>query len=283
MGWSQCIHEEGGVNGRSRVLLLARRLRRGLGAMKISRARVVRALRVAPGEQLVVLCGDSITRGQGSFNFVDLLARRMAGERYRFLNAGVDGDFAYNLLRRMRPVIESQPQHIIVLIGTNDVQLDLSGGDALMQSLKRLPQVPTLDWYLDNLRQVVATLRRCTRARLALCSLPALGEDLDSAPNCRVRLYNAGVKALAIEKGVAYLPIYECMDAYLRARQRGAGRAYSGTAGVHDALMRHKRESWDEIAAANGYLLLTDGIHCNSTCGTLIADLVEGFVRVADR
>ena len=203
----------------------------------------------------------------------------MEGERYRFLNAGVDGDFAYNLLRRMRPVIESQPHSIVVLVGTNDVQLDLSGGDALRQSQKRLPQVPSLDWYLGILRQVVVTLRRRTRASLALCSLPVLGEDLDSAPNRRVRLYCAGVKALAAEQGVAYLPVFERMDAYLRARQSGAGRAYSGTSAVQDALRWHKRQSWDEISAANGYLLLTDGIHCNSRCGTLIADLVEAFVR----
>ena len=183
----------------------------------------------------------------------------MEGERYRFLNAGVDGDFAYDLLRRMRPVIESQPQHIVVLVGTNDVQLDLSGGDALRQSQKRLPQVPSLDWYLSILRQIVVTLRRRTRARLALCSLPVLGEDLDSAPNRRVRLYCAGVKALAAEQGVAYLPVFECMDAYLRARQSGAGRAYIGS----NAFIRSRYISFASVILAPLLEERNQHLHCS--------------------
>jgi hypothetical protein len=60
------------------------------------------------GEKLVVLFGDSITEGMMSSNYVDLLEQRMGHENYRFLNAGVGGDTAYNLLNRLSPIVESQ-------------------------------------------------------------------------------------------------------------------------------------------------------------------------------
>jgi hypothetical protein len=58
-----------------------------------------------PGEQLVVLFGDSITEGLTSYNYVDVLAQRMERDGYRFMNAGIGGDTAYNLLHRLRPVV----------------------------------------------------------------------------------------------------------------------------------------------------------------------------------
>ena len=81
-----------------------------------------------PGEHLVALFGDSITEGLMSSNSVEVLAERMERVGYRFLNAGIGGDTAYNLLNRLRPVVESQPDSVVILVGTNDLQASLRGG-----------------------------------------------------------------------------------------------------------------------------------------------------------
>ena len=46
----------------------------------------------------------------------------MEREGYRFMNAGIGGDTAYNLLKRLRPIVKSQPESVVILVGTNDMQ-----------------------------------------------------------------------------------------------------------------------------------------------------------------
>ncbi|MFL5657833.1 MAG: hypothetical protein ACJ8CB_27085 [Ktedonobacteraceae bacterium] len=44
---------------------------------------------------MVALFGESIAEGKMSHNSVDALAQRMKREGYRFMNAGMAGDTAY--------------------------------------------------------------------------------------------------------------------------------------------------------------------------------------------
>ncbi|GAC1349936.1 MAG: hypothetical protein NVSMB27_27720 [Ktedonobacteraceae bacterium] len=81
-----------------------------------------------PGEHVVVLFGDSITEGLMSSNSVEVLAERMEREGYRFLNTGIGGDFAYNLLHRLEPIVESQPDSVVIMVGSNDMQAYLRDG-----------------------------------------------------------------------------------------------------------------------------------------------------------
>src|SRR5512146_3284028 len=74
-----------------------------------------------PPPRTVVCLGDSITRGQISASFIDQLEQRLAGQGLRFINSGVNGDLAYNVLRRLDDVIEIKPDVVILMIGTNDI------------------------------------------------------------------------------------------------------------------------------------------------------------------
>jgi lysophospholipase L1-like esterase len=237
-----------------------------------------------PGEKLVVLFGDSITQGAQSYNYVELLAERMGGEGYRFMNAGIGGDTAYNLLQRIEPVVESQPDAVVIMVGTNDVQAYMRGGqlNGVMHRMKKLPQAVTLDWYIDTLRQIVLRLGEETSAALALCSIPVLGEDLDSPP----RLFNGAVEELAGEMDAAYLPVYEKMAEYLCAHQRGPARAFAESAAggmMMRALWDHniRGRSWDDIAAGNSLLLTVDLVHFNHRGAESIADLIEEWLHEA--
>lgn len=70
----------------------------------------------------VACLGDSLTRAQLSVDYLDLLVRRRPPGDVRLARFGVNGDFAYNLLRRLDAVVANPPEVITVLIGTNDAR-----------------------------------------------------------------------------------------------------------------------------------------------------------------
>ncbi|HVN56049.1 MAG TPA: GDSL-type esterase/lipase family protein [Anaerolineaceae bacterium] len=236
------------------------------------------------GEKLVVVFGDSITHGGVSFNYVNLLARRMGSKGYRFLNAGVDSDTALDLLERIAPVIASQPQVVVILIGTNDIERELALGpvEKVTNGLpRRIPLEASLEDYLAAMRQILTLFQQKTTARIGLCSIPVLGEDLDSLSNVLVRKYNVAIRDLVDEFGLAYLPVYEQMETYLRTHQNKPGKAFTGFNSMFMTMFKRAilRQDWDQISRGNGYLLNTDGIHFNSKGGTIIANEIEVFIN----
>ena len=135
-------------------------------------------------KHIVVCLGASIVRGQVSANFVNLLNQRMCKHGFHFINAGVNGDLAYNVLLRLKTVVDKQPDFVIILVGTNDVIGALVPRLAKWyRRAKKLPQLPTEQWYCDNILKIVHYLKENTRARIALASLPVLGENLTSTFN----------------------------------------------------------------------------------------------------
>jgi acyl-CoA thioesterase I len=239
-------------------------------------------VQVGVGDTLVSVLGDSLTEGWVSASFVRLLKQRLKSRRYRFQNAGVGGDFMYNIRTRLGPVIDSDPGIIVVLAGTNDAQYQLLDHTARLtiEGQKLLPQSPSLSWFCDNLFVLIQTLLQHTRARIAVCSIPPLGEDLEGTPNQQVRMYNGAILAAAEETGVGYLPVFEAMERYLSRQQSGRGKPYTSPGLIEDLMWDHfvLRKDWDTIGAKNGFLLHTDGIHLNRRGAGIIAGLLENWL-----
>lgn len=234
-------------------------------------------------EHLVVGLGASIMCGQISSNFIDVLKERMGNEGYRFINQGVAGFEAYNVLMNLDQTISLKPDYIVILVGTNDVTATLSPAIARLARLtKKLPQPHSAQFFRDNMLQIVKTLKEKTSAGIGLISLPVLGEDLESLPNQRIREYNALLKEIAVQEQASYLPVNEHQEEYLKKNQNGPGRAFeSGIGSSVMLLVRHYifKQSLDVISGMNGYELVTDGIHMNSQGAAFIADEIEKFLR----
>jgi acyl-CoA thioesterase I len=247
--------------------------------------RAIEPQRAAPGETLVVLLGDSITEGIASFDYVALLGERMSSRGYRFMNAGVGGDTAWNLRQRLGPVIASDPDRVVVQVGSNDVLAHLNGGrlGRGAQLRKRLPGPVTLEGYLDNVRQVIATLRETTSAEVAVVSIPVMGEDLASRANVEVRRFNDALRVLAAEMNVPYLAAHEAMEQVLRDEQRVPGVPFDASKltrrMVVAVVLRLRGWSWDEISARNGLLLTTETLHLNGRGAAIVADVVEQWLE----
>ena len=243
-----------------------------------------------PGETLVALLGDSLTEGKIGHSYVNLLEHRMGNNGYAFMNAGVAADTAYNLLNRLEPVVKSKPDYLVILIGTDDVEAYLRGGypPNIIQWVKKLPQAVTLDWFISLLRQIVQSLQSSTAAKIAICSIPILGEDLGSPANQCVRLFNRSIKALAEGLQITYLPIYEAMEDFLRSHQRQVGRAFDESRAnriLFWAVWDHHilGRSWEDISSHNNLLLTVDTEHFNRVGAALIADLMGGWLRKTAR
>jgi lysophospholipase L1-like esterase len=232
----------------------------------------------------VICMGDSITRGLVSTNYVTLLERRFTQDGLTFVNAGVNADHTYNLLRRLDPLIALQPQFVTVLIGTNDVTGSLSTARGVINRIaKSLPRMPDLEWSYANLVEIIQRLKEETSAHIAVASIPVVGEDLDSIPNRRVKAYSACVRNIAAQQSVVYLPVYEEFVKYLEAccRENNQPYRWSYVYTASEMLVRKflLGQNYDTISAQKGFKLVTDGVHLNSQGASLIADEIELFLR----
>jgi lysophospholipase L1-like esterase len=230
-----------------------------------------------------VCIGDSITRGQISASFVDQLSQRLSGNGFRFVNAGVNGDLSYNALQRLDRVIATQPESVIVMIGTNDIVATLRRSNLWISRVSKwLPRNPTLEWYQDNLEKIVFRLKTQTQARIGLASPPIIGERLESRSNTRLRVYNGVIQQLAAREGLAYLPVYEHMAEYLKSTGTHAGKAHQSRIFMtFELTLRHLifKESYESISRRKGFTILTDGLHLNEKGAKLIADVYEEYLR----
>lgn len=237
----------------------------------------------APRRPLAVCAGDSITRGSVSSNYVDLLATRLP--EWDFCNAGVNAELAYNLAQRLDDIAALDPDAVTVLVGTNDVYSTFGLRASLgYMAAKRLPEQPSAQFYRENLTAIVRRLKRETRARIALFSLPPIGEDPGHYAYLRAEEYSRIVAEVAQAEGVGYLPLHERICAYIESlpcgREKSLGFRDFGRAQLRAGRMqRYLGKSLDEISAANRFHILVDGIHLNSHGAAIAAELAESFLR----
>jgi lysophospholipase L1-like esterase len=234
--------------------------------------------------KMVVAClGESLTKGEVSYDWVADLQSRPQNAFVRFVNLGVGGDHSYNALRRVPQVIQCHPGKVVVLIGAGDVLCTLSPTrDRVFRIWKHLPQKHTRKWFEENIRQIVSRLKNETTAQVALCSLPLAGEDPESEVNRRAGEYSLIIKQIADEENVSYIPFHERMYEQVAAFP---GRAFvssflfdflSQSRAAFKILVLHK--DLDEVGRQSGWHFHVDGAHLNSRAGKILADLVQGFV-----
>jgi lysophospholipase L1-like esterase len=228
---------------------------------------------------VVVCLGDSITHGVISTNWVETLQQQFLG-KYLFVNAGINGNLAYNLNSRLKnDCLDFQPDYITILIGTNDVnsQRNKASMKKYMR-LQELPRQPDLEFYKQHLREIVTRLKQETKAKIAILSLPVIGEELDSAINLKAMEYSAVIKELAREQQLAYLPLNEIQREFLSRIPHRHPTPFMKKKKLKIISLMIRR-SFDKIADLNGYYLTYDGLHATTRGAAIIAGLVTGFLN----
>lgn len=236
---------------------------------------------------MVVLAGDSLTHGNVSANYPDLLEKWLPQSDYLFYNAGRNADLTYTLLRRLDDIIACRPHFVVLLIGTNDVQATM--GPSTLKHYRNLRRIepddqPSFDSFVANYRQIIRRLKAETGARLALLSLPPITEDLSHEANRRADRYSEAIRQLAETEGLDYLPIRETMKAYLDAHPKSYRYRHDQTYWLLNlAVARHYLlgHSWDKICMDNGNDLTFDNLHLNTRGAAIIATQVEHWIQQA--
>lgn len=234
-------------------------------------------------KKTVLFLGASITQGMISSSFVRILKGRLGTNQYKFVNHGVAGYESYNVMRKLEKRVNLSPDYVIMLVGTNDVLSSLDPKLAeVTRRLKKIPHEPSIIHYRNNVTSILQQLKTVSGVKIAIASLPVVGENLDSLENRAISAYNTELKNIAGSENVDYLPIFEKQKKLLEQKIGGKGKDYINDRKLaYSSLLLHYLlfMSFDRISRKNGYLLLTDGIHQNSLGAKYIADEIERFIR----
>ena len=236
------------------------------------------------GDTLVACIGDSITHGRIGFDWVQHLSQHKSAAGYRFINAGINGHVSHQVNQRLDTVLQHSPDIAVLLIGTNDVMGAFNVADGLRyQKVGGLEEPPTFENFKAAYSE---TLRRLSVVpKVAVCTVPPLGEVLDSPINQQVQATNAWIRQIAKEKGIPVLPLYEQLETLLNKREFPIKYAYSAVR--HTKLRRilsacfghyFLGQRWDECGKKNGQYLIFDHIHLGEQGAGVLAELVNQFI-----
>jgi lysophospholipase L1-like esterase len=235
-------------------------------------------------KKTLVCFGDSNTHGNVSYNWVSDIGRIF--QDLQVLNAGVNSDLTYSLLQRIDDVIACQPDFITILVGTNDVSATIN--QELENSFKqtgRIPKdmVPDFDSFKKNYQEIIHRLKQETKAKIAVLSLPVMGEDLKHEANIKADKYSEFIKQLTHEQQLTYLPLREKQKDYLLANPKPLTHTFDETYKLLIfSIINHYilGKDWDYTSKKHGYQLTPDNIHLNSVSGGMVRDLVKEFIRI---
>lgn len=236
-------------------------------------------------KKVVVFMGDSITHGRIGVNYVTMIEDKLRNSNIEFINAGKNSELAWNILQRVDDVIRCNPDFVTVLIGTNDANASMSEKQMRDYTKRmKLPRIPDIDWYRESLRSLVVKIKNETEARIALLSIPTIGEDANHPAFQRSSQFSKIVAEVAEETGVTYLPLHEEMVKYLQDVSAEASYPYEKYfIGILKGIMYHYllRKSWDKIGSGSGFSLHVDYLHLNTAGAQIIADMITEFIRSA--
>lgn len=269
------------------VLLVwgGRRLRPLFSASQLEQLKGFRSSLAADRRKVVICLGDSLTRGNMGFDYVDGLARRLEPSGYTVLNAGVNGELAWNLLQRVDDVVVAEPAWVIVWVGTNDARACEDEREAARYVRRmKLPQTPDEGFFLKSYVLLLDRLKEIPSVKVALLTPPPLGELGGAAIDSYQEKFSLFIEQQATERGLNFIPVGRLFKERLLADPSETAPVY--TAGSSSRLILRGvfyhyllGWSWDRVASSNRMRLLTDMIHLNAQAGEMVIDRVEGMIR----
>ncbi|MFK7740598.1 MAG: SGNH/GDSL hydrolase family protein [Planctomycetota bacterium] len=207
-------------------------------------------IQIQPGERIVFI-GDSNTdteyrtrfppHGYGYVMFVaTMLAASRPQLRLDILNRGNDGDTIEDLARRWeQDAIAPQPQHLFVLIGTNDVAFRHTPDDGHRQVSD--------DTYIDTLSRLITQTREQTPATITLIEpMPFdIPPDYPADANCELERLCGRLADLASRMDCDLVPVRAGLASIMEAGnaegwyQNFNHPAFPGHAYIAQQVLRH--------------------------------------------
>ena len=230
---------------------------------------------------VVVCCGDSITHGHIGYDWVSSLRDKDDSKIY--INAGINADLTWNLNQRLDDIIKHNPDYITILIGTNDAigsQPVKLIQDYYIQT-KNLPQVPSIEWFEEQIEIFVKEVKENTSAKIAITTLPWLGEQEDASIMKVIKSHNKIIKRIAVQYDLFILDLFSKFKEQIASNDSipyttSELRRLRGLRAV--ILYYIFGWSWTKIGKKYKLKLLCDHIHLNEKGGDLMEQLAKEFL-----
>ncbi len=235
------------------------------------------------GNKKIIACiGDSLTHGNIGQSWVDLLREEFPNDV--FLNEGINGNTAWQVLQRINPILKCKPDLIILMIGTNDAlgSFDTDSGLRYKKN-NNLAEVPTLEKYKEQLLELIDKIT--IQSKVAICTLPPIGENMDSEVNKHVNEFNDYIELLANQKKISLLTVSDALWSEINSRTYSLKFEYNPKAipllrRIFGGIFHHYlfKKSWNDIAKAKGQWILFDQIHLNERGAEIVYKVVKNFI-----
>ena len=231
---------------------------------------------------VVVCCGDSITHGHIGYDWVGSLRKK--DKKKLFVNAGINADLTWNLNQRVRDIIKHNPDYVTILIGTNDA----IGSQPVKQiqqyyiQTKGLPKKPSIEWFEEQIDELVSTLIKKTNARIALITLPFLGEQKDSEIIQVVKNHNRIIRNVSNKYGTILLDFFKEFDSIIIDNNSipYTTSELRRLRGLRAVILHYVFNwTWKDIGRKYNLKLLCDHIHLNEDGGQILENMVEEFLK----
>lgn len=242
-------------------------------------------------KKLVVFAGNSITHGRVGYDWVRSLSLNDTSKIY--LNAGMNGDLAWNVNQRIDEIIKCDPDLVFLLIGSNDAMGSLSkDAGEFYKKFKNLPLLPALGWYEKNYDQILQKLLKSTSAKIILITIPWVGEHEDSKIISIIKEHNKVIKKLSLKYELKILPFFDEMGKLILSKHQQNNstemipvytRKKNASLSVFGILKYYQLGfSWNEIGDKNNLSATFDFIHLNERSGILLEHLVQQSMKTID-
>ena len=237
------------------------------------------------GGRIVACIGDSLTHGNLGVCWVDMLREEFPKDS--FLNEGINGELTTQVIQRIKPILDCKPDTVILMIGSNDVMgsFDKASGERYMLRNK-LTELPTFENYKKMLPDLIDHLS--VVSRVAICTLPPIGECQDSEINIYVSKFNDFIIKMAEEKSISLLNISDLMWVEIGNRTYPVINNYNPKISLIARRMlggciQHYifKKPWDNVGESKGQWLLFDQIHLGERGAKVMFESIKRFINRA--
>jgi acyl-CoA thioesterase I len=233
--------------------------------------------------QRVIACiGDSLTHGNIGQSWVDCLRKDFPNDV--FLNEGINGNTAWQVIQRVDPILACKPDIVILMIGSNDAMGSFNVNSGLRYKRNNnLPEAPSFEKYKEQLADLLGRLSDISK--VAICTIPPLGESKDSLANQHVEKFNEFIKSISRINNIDLLPVYDLLWLDIDSRTYPLERDYNPNGiqlvkRIFGGIFHHYifKKSWNQIAKSKGQWILFDQIHLNETGANIVFKVVKNYI-----
>jgi len=235
-----------------------------------------------PNKKIIACIGDSLTHGNIGQSWVDYLREEFPNDI--FLNEGINGNTAWQVLQRLDPILKCKPDLIILMIGTNDAlgSFDIDSGLRYKKN-NNLPEVPSFEKYKEQLLELIDKIG--LSSKVVICTLPPIGENMDSEANKHVNKFNDYIELVATQKNISLLTVSDALWSDINSRTYSLKLEYNPKAipllrRIFGGIFHHYlfKKSWDDIAKAKGQWILFDQIHLNERGAKVVYKIAKNII-----